>query len=218
MRLAASLVIALGLGLAVWATPRIRLRWLYAVTIATGTVMVAGAVFGWPLYPWSDLITLAFGLFAGLLLGRRFPLGLRAFFILLAVLSVVDVAQNLAFSGPPSPSPPPAGAAPNAHFIWLNFRVPLPSGHLNIGFADLVLMAAMAEHLRRNRALLLVSLVPGAVGLTVAEIAVDLHPPTGVVETSLQESLVPYLTIGWLAAVALLRVTGGERAVAQVNR
>lgn len=201
VRVAVSLVVAVLLALAVWATPRVSLWWLVAVTVATAAVIVGGAAFGWGLYPWSDAVVLAFGLFGGVLLGPAYPRSLRSFFILLAVLSALDIAQNFAFSGPPPASSAPGGG-PNPHFIWLNFRVPLPSGHLNLGFADLVLIAAMTEQLRRHEARIWLSALPGVLGLLLAELVFALHEPVGTVDTAVEQSLIPYLTIGWLVAVA----------------
>ena len=190
---------------AVWATSQVPVRWLIGITAASLAVIVGGAVFGWALYPWSDLATVALGLFGGVLLGRTYPASPRAFLILLLVLSVLDLAQNLAFAGPAPSSATPPNTAPDPHLIWLNFRIPLPSGHLNIGFADLVLIAAMTEHLRRHQAPFAISVMPGIVGLLLAELAFDLHRPTGPIDTALLESLVPDLTVGWLLALAVLK-------------
>lgn len=205
MRVAASIAIAFFVSSVAWGTPRLPNRWLIATTAASLSVIVAGGVLGWPLYPWSDVVTLAFGIFGGVLLGRTYPSSLSAFLILLAVLSALDVAQNLAFSGPPSPSPAPASATPDPHFIWLNFRIPLPDGHFNIGFADLVVIAAITEHLRRNKAPFLLSLSPGIAGLLLAELVFAVHQPTGAIDSALIQSLIPYLTLGWLAAETVLR-------------
>lgn len=217
MHLATGLAVALVVSSAVWATPGLAVRWLIAITAVTAAIIVAGTVFGVPLYPWSDLVTLAFGLFGGVLLGRTYPPSQRAFLVLLIVLSVLDVAQNLVFSGPPpSSTTPPPSTSPDPHFIWLNFRIPLPSGHLNIGFADLVLIAAMTEHLRRNQAHFL-SLVPGVMGVLLAELVFTLHKPTSDIDTALVQSLIPYLTLGWVATVSATPLLNRSSPAAHAN-
>jgi hypothetical protein len=206
IRVAGSVLIAILISAAALALKRVPVRTLIAVSVVTLAAMVAGAAFGWPLYPWSNAVTLTFGVCGGTLLGRTFPVSQRAFFILLAVLSVLDVAQNFATSGPPSLAPAPS--APNPHFVWLNFRIPLPSGHLNLGVLDLGLIAAMTDHLGRNHAPWPITLLPGVLGLVIAEIVFNLHAPTRAIDTALVESLVPYLTIGWLASVVLSSRSG----------
>ncbi len=148
--------------------PRFPVRWAVVSTAALGFVIVAGAAVDWPLYPWSDLITLGCGLLGGVLLGRQYPLSIRSFLILLITLSGLDIAQNVLFSGPPPGTSAPA-AAPNPHFIWLNFRISLPSGHVNIGLADLVVIGAMTAHLKRNQVPIPWPLLPGVVGLLLAD-------------------------------------------------
>lgn len=210
-----SLAVTLALSGLVWLVPFQRRRWLVVATVIGVGIVVGGTIFGWPLYPLSDVVVLAFGLSAGMLLGRVFPLSPWPFFVFLVALSLLDVAQNLAFSGP-TLGPASPGGAPDSHLIWLNFRVPLPAGnHLNIGFADLILIAAMTERLRRYRTTFAISALPGVAGLLIAEVSLFLYRPRGAFASALLASLVPFLTVGWLLSVAILKL-GGRWAPAVV--
>lgn len=187
--------VAAGCGLAPWATARLQTRWIVVAAFPFLIVLVAGAVFGLPLYPFSDLFVAAFSLLAGVALGRVMPARFRPFVILLLILSVLDVGQNFAFAGPP----PAPGGVPNPHFIWFNVRFPLPDGHFNIGFADLVLIAAAAENLRRREATLALSLLPGVIGISLGEAllaTLPANPPLLV--DAVAASLVLFLTAGYV--------------------
>lgn len=147
-----------------WALRRASKVLLAGAAAAGLFVMVAGVIVGIPLYPLSDLVILTFSLAAGILLGRVRPPRFVPFLVLLAILSVLDLIQVALTSGPaPSPTTPTAG--PDPHLIWLTFRLGLPSGHFNIGFADLLLIAACSEHLRCRGSGLLLTLAPGLLGL-----------------------------------------------------
>ena len=187
--------VAAGCGLAPWATARLQTRWIAIAGVPFLIVLVAGAVFGLPLYPFSDVFVAAFSLLAGVALGRVMPARFRPFVILLLILSVLDVGQNVAFAGP-SPAP---GAVPNPHFIWFNVRFPLPDGHFNIGFADLVLIAAAAENLRRREATLALSVLPGVIAISLGEAllaTLPANPPLLV--DAVAASLVLFLTAGYV--------------------
>jgi hypothetical protein len=187
--------VAAGCGLAPWATANLRTRWIAIAVVPFLIVVVAGAVFGLPLYPFSDVFVAAFSLLAGVALGRVMPPRFLPFVILLLILSALDVAQNFAFAGP-APAP---GSAPDPHFVWFNVRFPLPSGHFNIGFADIVLIAAAAENLRRQKATLALSLLPGVIGISLGEAllsALPANPPLFV--DALAASLVLFLTAGYV--------------------
>ena len=204
VHLVLSVVTALVVGGLAWMVSRSGRRWLVIVTLATLAVIVLGASLGWGLYPASDVVVLVFGISAGVLLGKVFPYALWAFFVFLMALSILDVAQNLAFTGPPGPSA--TGVATNAHLIWVNFRVPLPSGHFNIGVVDLALIAAMTEHLRRHGAPVAIALAPGLLGLLLGELVVGVLPASAPNGIALRSSLIPYLTAGWVASVSVLRL------------
>ncbi|HEV2140173.1 MAG TPA: hypothetical protein VGT01_03195 [Candidatus Dormibacteraeota bacterium] len=187
--------VAAGCGLISWATAKLQTRWIAGAAVPFLVVMVAGAVFGLALYPFSDLFVAAFSLLAGVALGRVVPPRFRPFLVLLLILSALDVAQNLAFAGP-SPGPT---AAPDPHFIWVNVRFPLPTGHFNIGFADVVLIAAAAENLRRRQATLALSLLPGVIGISLGEALLStlpVNPPLLV--DAIAASLVLFLTAGYV--------------------
>ena len=187
--------VAAGSGLASWATAKLQTPWIAVAAVPFLIVVMAGAVFGLALYPLSDLFVAAFSLLAGVALGRVVPPRFRPFLILLLALSVLDVAQNLAFAGPP----PAPSATPDPHLIWVNFRFPLPNGRFNIGFADLVLIAAAAENLRRRKATLALSLLPGVIGISLGEALLSTLPtnPPLVVE-AFAASLVLFLTAGYV--------------------
>jgi hypothetical protein len=187
--------VAAGCGLAPWATVKVRTRWIAVAGAPFLIVLVAGAVFGWPLYPFSDVVVAAFSLLAGVTLGRVMPPRFRPFLILLLILSALDIAQNLAFAGPA----PAVNTAPDPHFIWFNVRLLLPGGHFNVGFADLILIAAAAENLRRRKAGLTLSVLPGVIGISLGEALLSTlpaNPPLFV--DAIAASLVPFLTTGYV--------------------
>ena len=187
--------VAAGCGLAPWATVKVETRWIGIVAAPFLVVMVAGAVFGLALYPFSDLFVATFSLLAGIALGRAMPPRFRPFLILLLILSALDVAQNLAFAGPS----PAANAAPDPHFSWFNVRFPLSSGNFNIGFADLVLIASSAENLRRRKATLALSLLPGVIGISLGEALLSTLPANRpLVADAIAASLVLFLTAGFV--------------------
>jgi hypothetical protein len=212
VHLLAGLVAALACGLGPWAMAGVRSRWLEAGAGASLVAMVVGAVFGLPLYPLSDVVILVFGVCGGTLLGRVMPPKFVPFLVLLMALSVLDVAQNVAFSGPASASPAPGGGL-DPHFIWLNFRVPLPTGHFSLGFADLVVIAAASEHFRRRSAGWPVALLPGMLGLAIGDLlAVGFGNPSQPAVAALLQSLIPLVTLGWLVAVAVERIRSGAES------
>lgn len=187
--------VAVVCGLAPWAAARLRTRWIAIAAAPFLVVVVAGAVFGLPLYPFSDVFVAGFSLLAGVALGRVMPPRFRPFLLLLLILSAIDIAQNFAFSGPP----PAGSAAPDPHLIWFNVRFPLSDGHFNIGFADLILIAAAAENLRQRKATLALSLLPGVIGISLGEAllaTLPANPPLLV--DAIAASLVPFLTAGYL--------------------
>jgi hypothetical protein len=202
MHFFASVAVALGCGLAPWAAARVPSRWIVIAALPLLAVVAAGVVFGVPIYPWSDLFVAGFGLLAGIALGRVVPSRFRPFVILLLILSVLDVAQNVAFA---SPGPPPAGA-PDPHLVWLNVRFPLGGGHFNLGFADVILIAATAENLRRREATMALSLLPGVIGISLGEALLATlppNPPQAVLGVA--ASLVLFLTAGYVLTELAVR-------------
>jgi hypothetical protein len=190
----AGVVVAVSCALAPWVAVSLPTRWAAIAAAPFFAVMVAGAVFGLPLYPFSDVVVGVFAVLAGIVLGRAIPPRFRPLLVLLLVLSALDVSQNLAFAGPSTSS----ARAAESHLIWLNFRIPLSSGHLNIGFADLLLIAAVGENLRRRTQKVALSVLPGVIGIGLGEAlltAVPPNPPDFVVAVS--ASLVLFLTAGY---------------------
>lgn len=97
--------------------------------------------------------------------------------------------------------------AANPHLIWVNFRVPLSSGRFNIGFGDLVLVAAMSVHLRSRSAGRVVAAAPGVIGLALALLLASVPGSQLVpIVAPLSMSLIPFLTAGWLCALAASRI------------
>jgi len=189
------LAVAVACGLAAWATARLQTRWIAIAAAPFLLVVVAGAVFGLALYPYRDVFVAAFSLLAGVALGRLMPARFGPFVILLLVLSAIDVAQNYAFAGPP----PAPGAVPDPHLVWINFRLALPSGNFNIGFVDIVLIAAVAENLRRRKSTLALSLLPGVIGISLGEALLSTLPPNPpLIIDAIAASLVLFLTVGYL--------------------
>jgi hypothetical protein len=203
LKVAVGVAACLACSAAPWATPRVRGRALMVVLGAFAATALIGAIIGLPLYPYTNAVVLGVATSGGVLLGRALPTRFRPVLIVLLALSVLDLAQVVVFNGPPNTAPSTQSAVPDPHLIWLNFRVSLPSGHFNIGFADLLLVTALAENFRRTRTSWPVAALPGAsalvMGTLVASAPVTVHFAAG----AFSEALVPYLTAGWLLAIAV---------------
>lgn len=213
MHFAVSIAVAIGCALLPWGATRVPTRWAAGAAVPLLVVIVVGAIVGLPLYPLSDVIVGGFAVLAGIVLGRAMPARFRPLLVLLLVLSVLDVVQNIAFSGGPSTAAPSSSTAPDPHLVWLNFRIPLPGGHFNVGFADLILIAAISENLRRRGATLALSVLPGIIGVGLGEALVATLPPAPPsVAIAVSESLVPFLTLGYaLAELAVGQLDSGAR-------
>lgn len=200
MHFLVSVAVAAGCGLIPWAAARLPTRLAAIAAAPFGVVIVAGSVLGLGFYPYSDVVVVAFSVLAGITLGRALPPRFRPLLVLLLVLSVLDVAQNLATTSPPTGYVPIATQL-DPHLIWLNFRSPLGTGHFNIGFADLVLIAAVSEQLRRRAAPLPLALLPGVIGLGLGDaLAASIVQPAPTIVTAVSESLIPFLTAGYVLA------------------
>ena len=211
MHLFVSLGVAVGCAVLPWAAVRLPTRWVAMAAAPVLALIVAGAVFGLPFYPFSDIVVLGFGLLAGILLGRAMPPRFRPFVVLLLILSALDVAQNILFSGPPPGPLAPPSTTLDPHLIWLNFRIPLPGGHFNIGFADLLLIAALSEHLRRRHVRLALAVLPGVIALGLGEAVVASLPqsPPALLGAFVQ-SVIPFLTAGYLLTELAIDRTSPE--------
>ena len=198
MHLLISLAVAVGCALLPWAVARVPTRWAAIAAIPVLAVTVAGAVIGLAFYPVSDVVVLGFSALAGNLLGRAVPPRFRPFLVLLLILSLLDVAQNAVFSGPSSGTHSTSTAPQDPHLMWLNFRIPFEGGHFNIGFADLVLIAAISEQLRRRTVRLQLAVLPGVIGLGLGEaVAASLPAAPPALVTAFTQSVIPFLTAGY---------------------
>lgn len=195
MHFLAGVLVAVVCGLAPWGAARFQTRWIAIAAVPFLVVMIAGAVFGLALYPLSDVFVAVFSLAAGVALGRVMPPRFRPFVVLLLILSVLDVAQNIVFAGPA----PSTGGVPNPHLVWFNVRFPIADGHFNIGFADVVLIAAATENLRRRKTSMGLSLLPGVIGISLGEaLLASLPPAPPDFVAGIAASLILFLTAGYL--------------------
>jgi hypothetical protein len=198
MHVFVSVIVALGCAALPWGAVSVPTRWIAIAAAPLLALMAAGVAFGLPLYPFSDVVVLGFGVLAGIVLGRAMPPRFKPFVVLLLILSALDVAQNLVFSGP-SPAPSIAlSTAPDPHLIWLNFRIPLTGGHFNIGFADLILIAAISEQLRRRGVRLQLAVLPAVIGVGLGEaVAASLPASPPALVSAITASVIPFLTAGY---------------------
>lgn len=134
-------------------------------------------------YPWSNVLVLAVGVAAGVLLGGALPARARPMLRLLVVLSVLDGAQLL-FAG---------GTGGDPSESWFHLLVRGSQGNLlKLGVVDLVLVVAMAVHGARRGLSFWPATLAGPVGLLVAfAYAALVRPAGGLV-------LVPFLLVGWV--------------------
>ncbi len=200
MMLAASIVLSLLLTLAcaaaTWPARRVGRVPLAATFLAGVALLAVGAATAAPLYPWANVAVILVALAGGLLLGRAMPARLRPYLALLVALSLLDVAQIALTSG--SPPPGPTGGPGPAPLLYGNVTLLLPWGRFRLGILDLLLATATAEHLRRRGRSLALALTPGAVELLLAAAVVVAAGRGGL-------PLIPFLTVGYLAAEALHR-------------
>lgn len=186
-----------------WVTARVAHRVLAVVLAVFVAVAAAGTILGLALFPVSDAVVLGVAVSGGVLLGRALPTRFTPVLIVLLALSLLDLVQVVVLSGPPSSGQSTQSAVPDPHLIWLNFRVPLPSGHFNIGFGDLLLVAALGENFRRRGAGWPVAGLPGVVALTAGTLIASAPVVQQFAAGAFSEALVPYLAAGWLIATAL---------------
>lgn len=187
-----TLVMALLSACVPWLVPQVN-RWRIAAALVIGLALaILGMALSMGPYPWTILVVLLVALSAGILVGRSIPARTWPFLIFLLALSALDILQ-IALSHPAPPSGtviPPPGAR------YGNFFLLLPWGPYNLGIGDIFVIASMAEHWRRRGRSLLFSLGPGVIGTVLAYLFV-LFIYHGVIP------FVPFLTLGWLCALAL---------------
>lgn len=196
-----------------WGIPRIGGRVLAAVLGGFAAVAAAGAVIGLALFPFSDAIVLGAAVSGGVLLGRALPTRFTPVLIVLIALSLLDLAQAVLLSGPPTTTSSTQSSVPNPHLIWVNFRVPLPSGHFNIGVFDLLLVAALAENFRRRGTSWAVAAIPGVFALITGTLIASAAGVQRFAEGAFSEALIPYLAVGWLLGIAVAGSAGQDVSI-----
>lgn len=197
MHFLVGIVAAVACGLAPWAAAKIPTRWIVIAAVPFLVVIAAGAALSLSLYPYTNVIVGAFSLVAGVALGRIMPPRFRPFVVLLLVLSLLDVAQMIAF----------LPWFRGTRHIWINIQFRLPDGHYNFALAVLIVIVAATENLRRRNATLGLSLLPGVIGMSLHEALLVSLPPDA-------PDVVFYVALS-----TILLVTGGylltELAVSQ---
>jgi hypothetical protein len=131
------------------------------VGIAAGIVGAARAL---SLSPVTDLMVLVVAWSGGALLGRGLPARFGAFLPWFLCFSAFDVLQ--AVGGYPVVPHTAGDASPLA---WTTFHLVLPTGPFAINGVDLLLLTALAEHWRRRGASYVIALLPGALGVLLAD-------------------------------------------------
>lgn len=148
---------ALAFALAPWILRKV--TWIaLAVGLGTGIVAsAAGILAGARLYPLTDLVPVVVAACGGVLVGRIIPARFRPMAILIAVLAAADSIQVFAASNDSHP----------VSYYFAMFIVATPLGRAAIGFADLLVVTAIAEHYRKRGSDYWVAAAPGVVGLVV---------------------------------------------------
>lgn len=173
---------ALVFSLAPWVLRRV--SWA-ALAIGLGASIIAaaaGILAGARLYPLTDLIPALLAICGGVLLGRIVPPRFRPMAILVAVVAAADSIQALAASNDSRP----------ASYYYAMFILTTPFGRAAIGFADLLVVTALAEHYRRRGSNYWVAAAPGFVGLALAALFL------GVRQISIP--LLPFVLFGLVVA------------------
>src|SRR5262249_39748639 len=128
------------------------------------TAGIMGAVLGLPLAPVTNLMVLVVAWSGGLLLGRSLPGRFGAFLSWFLCFSLFDVL--LAVGGYPQ-VPHVAGSV--SPLAWATFHLVLPTGPFAINGVDLLLLSTLAEHWHRRGASYLMALLPGVLGVLLAD-------------------------------------------------
>lgn len=149
-------------------------------------------------YPWTDAVVLWIGVSAGICISRFFK-SYRGFILFLIALSMLDVVQVLLTSASPAGGKEAVGSA----LMFGNFVI---YGTLNfkIGIIDIAIICAMTDKLTSNGKV--VSLLPGFIGLLVADMFVFLTGHGGI-------PLIPFLTSGFCVSVLVKRTEGRSHAM-----
>jgi hypothetical protein len=185
------LILALCFSAVPWATRRAGWVLLAAGLGASVVAIAAGIVAEARLYPLTDLLVAALAVCGGVLLGRLVPARFWPLAALMAVLAALDSVQVLAASAADRPVP----------YYYTMFLITSPWGSSAIGFADLLVVAAIAEHYRRRGAQYWLAAAPGAIGL-VSAVALAGFVRGGI-------PLLPFVFAGLLLAELSGKLLGG---------
>lgn len=187
-----------------WLARHLRGRHL-VIALVVGLVVgvavgIVGAVRDLPLSPVTDLMVLVVAWSGGLLLGRGIAPRFRPFLLWFLCFSVFDVLQ--AVGGYPV-APHTAGST--SPLAWATFHLMLPTGPFAINVVDLLLLTTLAEHWHRRGASYVIALLPGVLGVVLAD--------GFILVTGL--SLVPAIpcfTVGYVLTEGLYRYVSRHRA------
>jgi hypothetical protein len=182
-------MLAVVFGLLPWVSVQVR-SWQLAVALAVLVLLgSAGLAAGLRLYPWTNLLVAAVAASGGILVGRAVPSRFRAMALLLLVLALLDTVQVV---GTATATGAQGQRSVGEYYVMFVVVTSLASSA--IGIADLLVVAAMAEHWRRRGAGPAVMVLPGVTGLLIT------YPVTLVLRGSLP--LVPFLFVGFLLTQA----------------
>jgi hypothetical protein len=166
------------------------------------TVAIAGVLFAFIPFPWTDMIVLVVALSGGVLLGRAIPKRFVPMLLLLLVFSALDIAQIILTSGGSSSNSTSISTSPS---LYANFLIPPPVGRFNLGIFDILFITAIAEHWRRRRNSIIIAEIPGLACFAIADLFVAI--------TSIGNlPLIPFSTIGWLISETFARLLSRGRA------
>jgi hypothetical protein len=164
-------------------------------------VVIAGVVFAFIPFPWTDIVVLVVALTGGVLIGRAIPKRSVPMLLLLLVFSALDIAQIILTSGGSSSNSTSVSTSPS---LYGNFLIPPPVGRFNLGILDILFITAIAEHWQRRRNSIIIAEIPGLACFAIADLFVAI--------TSIWNlPLIPFLTIGWLISEALARLFSRAR-------
>ncbi len=198
-----SLALVLACSAIPWLARSLRGRYLVFALVVGLIVGIAagiiGAVRALPLAPVTNLMVLVAAWSGGLLLGRSLPARFGAFLSWFLCFSVFDVL--LAVGGYPQV---PHAAGSVSPLAWATFHLVLPTGPFAINGVDLLLLTTLAEHWHRRGASYWIALLPGVLGVLLADGFVL------VTQLSLVPAI-PFLTVGYVVTEGVYRFVGSHR-------
>lgn len=192
-----TLVLVLVCSAVPWVARALRGRHLVSALVVGLVVGIAvgiiGAVRALPLSPLTDLLVLVVAWSGGLLLGRSLPARFGAFLSWFLCFSVFDLL--LAVGGYPQV---PHAAGSVSPLAWATFHLVLPTGPFAINGVDLLLLTTLAEHWHRRGASYLIALLPGVLGVLLADGFIL------VTQLSLVPAI-PFFTVGYVVTEGVYR-------------